>query len=413
MKPSMKQQSGRPDRQATLQGLAQDVLAGNAHPQRTEVKTGPEVFISYRRLDDEPPPGRPDNRGFVNYLLGQVRWALRQKGVPDAILWQDRSQIDPGDVFSEAILNALNKAELFVAVLSKNYITSDWCADELRTMGSRVGMLAPPDGRIFRIDKHKVPEDDIPEALRRIQAVRFYREDPGAKHDYEFFWRGKVRFPRQYEQALDELTLAIRNRLEKLGLPTQPKRQPQPRLDNARASNKRVLFVAKPAVDMVEFYETLVDELCGRGFRITPDPDKNLGNMGEEVRSAVVKALAEAEASIHLLGTRTGGRPDGLNMDLVPMQLAAAADEAKRRPGDKVKGIPGFERMIWAPDVLPAETSARAKRTRRDPLKILKRFGQRLLEMDQIDGDTASRFNEFVLQRLERRQPMPAGGKLT
>lgn len=121
--------------------------------------------------------------------------------------------------------------------------------------------------------------------------------------------------------------------------------------------------------------------------------------MGEEVRSTVINALAEAEASIHLLGIRTGGRPDGLDMDLVPMQLAAAAEKAKEQPG--------FERMIWAPTVLPADANAQTKGARRDPLKILKRFGQRVLEADQIDNDTASRFNEFVLQRLERRRLSP------
>jgi hypothetical protein len=91
------------------------------------------------------------------------------------------------------------------------------------------------------------------------------------------------------------------------------------------------------------------------------------------------------------------GRPDGFDVDLVPMQLAAAADEAKRRPG--------FERMIWAPAVLQrpalAGTSAQTKRTR-NPLNVLKRFGQKLLETDKIDGDSASRFNQFVLIRLER-----------
>ena len=75
--------------------------------------------------------------------------------------------------------------------------------------------------------------------------------------------------------------------------------------------------------------------------------------MGEEVRSTVINALAEAEASIHLLGIRTGGRPDGLDMDLVPMQLAAAAEKAKEQPG--------FERMIWAPTVLPADANAQTK----------------------------------------------------
>ena len=77
-------------------------------------------------------------------------------------------------------------------------------------------------------------------------------------------------------------------------------------------------------------------------------------------------------------------------MDLVPMQLAAAADEATRRPS--------FERIIWAPKVLPAE------RARSDPLKVLKRFGQQLLATDHIYNDTASRFNELVLKRLSRKR---------
>jgi len=265
-------------------------------------------------------------------------------------------------------------------------------------MKERVNVLGAPAGehRIFRVDKHKVPEDQVPETLRRIQSVQFYREDHDANCVDEFFWGGKVRFSKEFDKALLELTSVIGKRLEELGIRFEPKGPPEPQTDNARPSNGRVVFVAKPAFDMVEYYRTLVEELRGTGFRVTPDPDKDLGNRGEEVRSAVVKALAEAEASIHLLGTRTGGRPDGLDMDLVPMQLTAAAEEAKMKPG--------FERLIWAPTVLLAETSARAKRTRRDPLKILKGFDQQLLEADQIDSDTASRFNDFVLQRLERRR---------
>jgi hypothetical protein len=34
---------------------------------------GREVFISYRRLDNDPPPDSPNDRGFVDYLLRQVR----------------------------------------------------------------------------------------------------------------------------------------------------------------------------------------------------------------------------------------------------------------------------------------------------------------------------------------------------
>ena len=46
------------------------------------VQSGPtdgrEIFISYRRLDNDTPPDRPNerNNGFVDYLLRQVRYDL-------------------------------------------------------------------------------------------------------------------------------------------------------------------------------------------------------------------------------------------------------------------------------------------------------------------------------------------------
>jgi hypothetical protein len=363
--------------------------SGNACDER-------EVFISYRRLDNDLPPDTPNGRGFVDYLKRQVRYDLSQLGVPDAILWQDRSEIAPADDWNEKIRNALNNAELFIAVLSKNYINSPWCEKELHTMKSRTEMLGTPAGdrRIFRVDKHKVPEDKIPEALRTIQAVQFYREDRyDAEGVDEYFWRGKVRLIDEYEGAVNKLARGICRRLEELGIPCQRKEQPERRPENGRPTNGRVVFVAKPAGDMMQAYRSLVTELRNTGFRVTPDPDKELGASADAVRSTVAKALAEAEASIHLLGTRRGGGPDGLDMDLVPMQLAAAADEARNRPG--------FARLIWAPIVLPSGTAAEAKMAQRDPLDVVDKFGERL-ETDHVVGDTASRFNEFVFQRLER-----------
>jgi hypothetical protein len=82
-----------------------------------------QMFVSYRRLDDDAPPGKRAS-GFVDYLLRQVRYDLVQLGVPHAIVWQDRSKIAPADDWNEDISNALNKAELFTVILSKNYITS-------------------------------------------------------------------------------------------------------------------------------------------------------------------------------------------------------------------------------------------------------------------------------------------------
>jgi hypothetical protein len=360
----------------------------NMNPRDSESR---EVFVSYRRVDDEPPPGSPRERGFVAYLLRQLRWELSQLGVPDALLWQDRSRIEPGDIWSEAIFKALNNAELFVAILSCNYITSDWCKTELGTMASRVATLDAASGqrRIFRVDKNSVPEGDIPETLRRIQAVQFYSEGDEDDGIDEFYWRGKVRRTREYEDAVNRLAKAIRKRLKELGIPLEaPVKSKAP--SSAARPKKGAVFLAKPATDMLEAYRALVCELQGRGYRVTPDADKDLSEVGEEVQSTIVNALEDAEASIHLLGQRKGGRPDGLDMDLVPMQLAAAAEETRKKPD--------FVRMIWAPKVLMLQAGAEVER---DPLDVVEGFGARL-DTDQIDGDTASRFTEYVLQRLER-----------
>ena len=161
---------------------------------------GPEVFISYRVLDNHPPPDGPA-RGFVDYLLTQIRYDLTQLGIPDAILWQDRSKIAPADDWNDNILSALNSAQLFIAILSKNYITSDWCNKELDTMTSRVETLdaRARERRIFRVDKHKVPENKVPISLRTVQSVQFYREDRYSDSVDEYFWRGKVRYIDEYE----------------------------------------------------------------------------------------------------------------------------------------------------------------------------------------------------------------------
>ena len=361
-----------------------------------------QVFISYRVLDDESPPEKPNSHGFVRFLLRQIRWELNQMGVPETVLWLDRAKLQNGDEWSQEIQNALDGSELFIAILSKNYITSTWCIKELSTMASRVKTLGADAGyrRIFRVDKQKVPDVDIPEALRRIQSAKFYAVDRETNRVEEYFWRGQVRRRREYFGAVHELAEDICSRLDELGIRREPQAVVQ---SSAFAHNVNptgsVVFVAKPASDMLESYRTLVCELQGAGFQVTPDPEKDLGSHGEDARLAIVKALAKAEASIHLLGERTGGRPEELPMDLVPMQLKAAADRAEAKPG--------FERVIWAPTVLPLGASDRAN-VARDPFDVVERFGD-LLPTDQIDGDTASRFNEFVVQRLSRRGADPNG----
>ena len=101
--------------------------SGAIAPKETASRS---VFISYRRLDDDPPPDMPEAGGFVRYLHQQVRWELSQLGVPDAILWRDRNMIAPNDDWPEKILDELHRADLFLAIVSRNYVNSGWCKRE-------------------------------------------------------------------------------------------------------------------------------------------------------------------------------------------------------------------------------------------------------------------------------------------
>jgi hypothetical protein len=370
---------------------ARGLLAVLSDTARSE----PQVFISYRRLDNYTPPDSESLKGFVDHLLRAIKWRLMEMGVPEAHFWLDRSKIEPGDRWSDAIEEALNRADLFVAIVSENYLRSSWCIKEVCTMKKRVSKLpAPPDEtrRIFRVDKRKVEIPPELQELREIQAVQFYREDLDAEEIYEFFWGGKVRLSDDYDNAIRRLASAIAERLKELGIQYKPK--PERQVDDTRqSSNGRVIFVAKPALDMLENYRRIVTELRGHGFRVVPAPDTDPSDWAEEeIRSAVVGALAKAEASIHLLGDRPG------RMDLVSMQLRAAAEKAKTA-AEETKRKPRFERLIWAPAVLLAPDNE-APRAPRKPFEVLDQFGQ-WVESDQLFSDTYANFRRDVLQRLE------------
>jgi hypothetical protein len=357
-----------------------------------EALPGRVIFLSYRSIDDDPPPENQKGR-YVEYLWRQLRWELNRLGVPKATLWRDRNEICPGDKWAESIRGELRKSDLFVALLSRNYIESEWCEEELSTMVSRVSEFDENlrHRRIFRADKNRIPDERVPLHLREIQAVRFYDEDKEYKREDEFFYRGKIIREDKYFDAVRALAESIHNRLEELGVQM---RRASPTAKVAPIRNTgRVVYVAKPALDMIYHYKTLTNELIRSGFRVLPDVEHELPEAGENVRSIVVDALNQSELSVHLLGERLGGRPDGLDEAIGPFQLKSAAASATNR-GD-------FSRIIWAPKLFSVDGTSPPSLIR-DPFEVLSRFGRRL-DTDQVDSDLPAKFNEFVVQRLERR----------
>ena len=376
----------------------------------------PQVFISYRRVDDDTPDGSKKAKGFVKKLHDDLRFQLQQRGLPSP--WLDRIRLDQADQFNAVIRDAVTNSDLFLAIVSNNYIQSDYCTLELATFLERLDRLPETEQvrRIFRVDKHIVPVDKIPERLREVKAAEFFLKDEKGR-DETLYSPGRspaIIDKKKYDEAIRDLAYAIYARLQKIIVTPPPESgggeeppEPYPEVENGPHSPKRTVYIAKPGSDMYNEYRTLVKELSGRGYNVVPDPESDLPRDGENAVSVIRQALAAAETSIHLVGTRQGFIPDELRDGIVPLQLIEAKTEAAQRSG--------FERLIWIPKLPPMVEQA--SNEPRAPFDVLEGFGGYFRGWadgkgaDTVESDTASRFNDFVLQRLKSRAIAPPPGR--
>jgi len=359
------------------------------------------VFLSYRSPDNQPPPEKPRAKGFVAYFRSQLAWELSNLGLPQSsAVWFDKADLKIGDEFTQAIANALAESEVFLAVLSRNYVRDGWCERELQAFLQNLRGLSEEERRrrIFRVDKHGVSEDELPESLRNLHVAQFYEEDPDSGEEREFYWRGRVQQSRLFNAAIRKLAVNIYNRICELnGLPsraagTEPELpEPGPQAQRRVQPNGRRIFVAFPGPDVANDYQSLVLELEGRGYTVLTADERKLASAGEIFLADLEAKLAEAELSIHLVGRSKGLKPAGVGQRIVPLQLAEAAKAAARRGR--------FERLIWV-QRQPGEGTA-------DPLARVRELDQ-LLPTDQVVADTPAHFGQFVLQHLEEAaRPAP------
>lgn len=77
-----------------------------------------DVFLSFR--------GEDTRKGIVSHLHG----AFRRKGIEK--IFKDDKTLEIGDSISEEIKEAIHNSKFAVVVISKNYVSSTWCLEELR-----------------------------------------------------------------------------------------------------------------------------------------------------------------------------------------------------------------------------------------------------------------------------------------
>ncbi len=340
------------------------------------------VFLSYARADDEPPPNDPTTRGWVTYFWQHLRWAISDEGVSQAKLWRDRYEIEPAERFTDKIEAALRESSLLVPVLSRNWVTREWCLKEL----ARFEELRPEDAdkRVVLIKKSDPPEDAIPELLRNREGYKFFVKDPTGDIQY-FYWQG-LEDKKAYFDLIRKIARWIAEQLI-----SRTDRGPDPKPD--LAPQRRAIFVAAPADELRDAWQRLVNDLEKSGFAVTP-AEGRLPDSASRAEAEIRAGLANAEMSVHFLGESEGVKPERSADGIVRLQLRLAREHALASTA--------FRRVLWAPKWTPEHRDKK-----RDPFEVIARFGD-LQPNEEIYAEEVTDLSQWLRDKLTPRAPATA-----
>lgn len=355
-----------------------------------------DIFISYARDDDTAPPGLPEGKGFVTFLDENIRYEFKEFGPDRPTIWRDIKRLAEGEQFTPEIDVALKSASFLLVILSPNWMARPWCQTELATFAKyRADEGLSARERIILVGKRHIDPDKRPPLLQGQVGYAFYSrsddaDEIGAEHEY--FSHGGVqdgRFWTELKNLADYLLKATKRIDRKKRLPAEP----------TSPASGRTIYLAKPASDMRAGYDRLVKEMSGKGHTVVPDPGLDIP-LDYSSGAFIDAALKDAEISVHLLGEKAGPAPEEAP-PIVKFQLDRAA--AKETAASAANS--GFHRIIWAPKTLARGTESQAFASpatdggERDPLLVLAKF-DRQLPTDKIEGDSLSKFVDFLNQHL-------------
>jgi hypothetical protein len=203
-----------------------------------------DLFLSYAHGDDAT-----WLRCFEQALLKGLRERL---GEP-AEIWRDTKEIRLGELWQDEIKTGISRTAAFLALVSPNYLSSDYCGKELSHFlkdPSVVEFSPSVAGRLRRILKViKAPADDgaHESLLSESQYVRFFRLGDGRLGDQIFSPETT-----DFNNSMQETVTGIVDLLKKIRRSHQP------------------VYLANAAGDAEEDRRTLRRELAAQGFDVRP-----------------------------------------------------------------------------------------------------------------------------------------------
>jgi len=222
-----------------------------------------DLFVSYASEDNVD--GWVER--FQEQLTGEVK-RLLGRPFSESTVYLDKLRLNVGQAYPTELDNAARDSALLVALLSPNYVTSDWCSRERQQFQQRL-----PRGLSFAECLAAVlvrPTGSLPQILSDAQHKGFVAQ--GAQKPWP---SGSKKF----KESVDQLAVGVGILLQKL------------------RNSAGGVFVGATLPSDMRLRERVADYLSQQRFRAFPDPAALLDD-----RAATQKALADAVCAVHFVG---------------------------------------------------------------------------------------------------------------
>jgi len=303
------------------------------------------VFISYAHADNLEAGGPGWVTQFHALLEPFLTSRLRRT---KAVIWRDK-RLSDNDVFDPVIMKQLPDTAVFLAVLTDNYVDSEWCQREANAfceMAAKGVGLAPADKqRVFKVIKLP-PErqDKLPVPMRNTLSTPFYvrvdkdRRETQDEHDrpLELDPGFDEEYARRFRKQIALLAQDIADTLKVIDATGATDASPQTGAVNTK---KPTVYLAQCGEDRRSDRETLRGELVQRGYPVLPD--RELPTSETAYRAEVARLLERSALSVHLLGASPGKVPDGVGLDSeLVIQNALSVERCRVAPLLRVVSLP-------------------------------------------------------------------------
>jgi hypothetical protein len=257
-----------------------------------------DVFISYSHRDNLAPH-------WVDHFHEALHAALKRKLADDrTVVWRDQ-ELNANSLFNQKIKRMIDSSAVFLVLLSRNYLKSEYCKKELDWFYSDetgLGLSIGDQSRIFIVLLNNIPHEEWPGQLKGTtgQIMHDAPKDSGKEGDFFDF------DSREFRDGVKEITNAITDTLKAFPGAGPDKDVVPPRPGEKDDDEYINVFIADAADNLQITRDRLIEDLKREKVRIPgeiPPPD-NL----KEHDEAVKKAVAGAHLAIHLLDTVPGRR---------------------------------------------------------------------------------------------------------